>query len=64
MANACGVLGDGSKAVKVHHLIKAPENTPESVSFRESWYCSYSDTEIKGLCLVVEVRLHILWLLQ
>ncbi len=37
MASACGVLGDGSKAVKVHHLIKAPENTPESVSFRESW---------------------------
>ena len=40
MANACGVLGDGSKAVKVHHLIKAPENTPESVSFRESWDAS------------------------
>ena len=40
MASACGVLGDGSKAVKVHHLIKAPENTPESVSFRESWDAS------------------------
>jgi|TARA_B100001750_G_scaffold79674_1_gene63308 radical SAM enzyme (TIGR01210 family) len=31
------MLGDGSKAVKVHHLIKAPENTPESVMRRESW---------------------------
>ena len=31
MAQASGMLGNGSKAVKVHHLIKAPENTPESV---------------------------------
>ena len=31
------MLGDGSKAVKVHHLVKAPENTPESVRRRESW---------------------------
>ncbi len=37
MAQASGMLGDGSKAVKVHHLIKAPENTPQSVSRRESW---------------------------
>ena len=37
MAQASGMLGDGSKAVKVHHLIKAPENTPESVMRRESW---------------------------
>ena len=37
MASACGILGNGSKTVKIHHLIKAPENTPESVSFRESW---------------------------
>jgi len=40
MANSRGILGDGSKAVKIHHLIKAPENTPESVSFRESWDAS------------------------
>jgi len=31
------MLGDGSKAVKVHHLVKAPENTPSSVRKRESW---------------------------
>ncbi|MEC7720943.1 MAG: archaeosine biosynthesis radical SAM protein RaSEA [Candidatus Thermoplasmatota archaeon] len=37
MAQASGMLGNGSKAVKVHHLIKAPENTPESVRRRESW---------------------------
>ena len=37
MAKSCGLLGDGSKPVKIHHLIKAPENTPKSVSFRESW---------------------------
>jgi len=37
MAQASGMLGDGSKAVKVHHLVKAPENTPESVRRRESW---------------------------
>ena len=47
MANACGVLGDGSKAIKVHHLIKAPENTPESVSFRESWDASKPVTVYK-----------------
>ena len=47
MANACGVLGDGSKAVKVHHLIKAPENTPESVLFRESWDASKPVTVYK-----------------
>ena len=37
MAQASGMLGDGSKAVKVHHLVKAPENTPDSVRRRESW---------------------------
>ena len=37
MAKSCGLLGDGSKPVKIHHLIKAPENTQKSVSFRESW---------------------------
>ena len=37
MAQASGMLGDGSEAVKVHHLVKAPENTPESVRRRESW---------------------------
>ena len=37
MANATGILGNDSKPVKIHHLIKAPENTPESISFRESW---------------------------
>ena len=47
MASACGVLGDGSKPVKVHHLIKAPENTPESVSFRESWDASKPVTVYK-----------------
>jgi len=47
MANSCGILGDGSKAVKIHHLIKAPENTPESVSFRESWDASRPVTVYK-----------------
>ena len=47
MASACGVLGDGSKGVKVHHLIKAPENTPESVSLRESWDASKPVTVYK-----------------
>ena len=37
MAKSAGILGDGKKAVKIHHLIKAPENTSESISFRESW---------------------------
>ena len=37
MAQASGMLGDGSKAVKVHHLVKAPENAPGSVRKRESW---------------------------
>ena len=31
------MLGDGSKSVKVHHLVKAPENTTDSVRKRESW---------------------------
>ena len=37
MAQASGMLGDGSKAVKVHHLVKAPENSADSVRIRESW---------------------------
>ena len=37
MAQASGMLGDGSKAVKVPHLVKAPENSADSVRIRESW---------------------------
>ena len=37
MAQASGMLGDGSKAVKVHHLVKAPENSADSVRIREAW---------------------------
>ena len=37
MATASGLLGDGKKAIKIHHLVKAPENTPHSISRRESW---------------------------
>ena len=37
MAQASGMLGDGSQAVKVHHLVKAPENSADSVRIRESW---------------------------
>ncbi len=37
MEGASGILGDGKKAVKIHHLVKAPENTPQSISRRESW---------------------------
>jgi radical SAM enzyme (TIGR01210 family) len=37
MAQASGMMGDGSKAVKVHHLVKAPENSADSVRIRESW---------------------------
>ena len=37
MGGASGILGDGKKAVKIHHLVKAPENTPQSISRRESW---------------------------
>ncbi|DAC67819.1 TPA: hypothetical protein HA325_00295, partial [Candidatus Thalassarchaeaceae archaeon] len=40
MGDACGVMGDGSPAVKIHHLVKAPENTAESISRRESWDAS------------------------
>ena len=47
MANSCGILGDDSKAVKIHHLVKAPENTPESISFRESWDASMPVTVYK-----------------
>ena len=31
-----GLLGTGDRAVKIHHLVKAPENTPESIRIRES----------------------------
>ena len=31
------MLGDGSPTVKIHHLVKAPENTAESIARRESW---------------------------
>ena len=41
------MLGDGSKAVKVHHLVKAPENTPGSVRKRESWDASEPATVYK-----------------
>ena len=47
MANSCGILGNDSKAVKIHHLVKAPENTPESISFRESWDASRPVTVYK-----------------
>ena len=32
-----GLLGAEKRAVKVHHLVKAPENSPESIRIRESW---------------------------
>ena len=35
-----GLLGTDDRAVKIHHLVKAPENTPESIRFRESWDAS------------------------
>ena len=47
MGQACGLMGDGSKSTKVHHLVKAPENTPESVSIRESWDASKPVTVYK-----------------
>ena len=47
MANSCGIMGNDSKAVKIHHLVKAPENTPESISFRESWDASRPVTVYK-----------------
>ena len=47
MAESAGILGDGTKAVKIHHLIKAPENTSESISFRESWDASRPVTVYK-----------------
>ena len=34
---AKGMLGSDKQAVKVHHLVKAPENSPESIKIRESW---------------------------
>ena len=47
MDSARGILSDGSKAVKIHHLIKAPENTPESISYRDSWDASKPVTVYK-----------------
>ena len=47
MGKSCGIMGDGSKAVKIHHLVKAPENTPKSISFRESWDASRPVTVYK-----------------
>jgi len=47
MAEACGLLGDGSKAVKIHHLVKAPENSVSSISRRESWDASRPATVYK-----------------
>jgi len=35
-----GVMPTEGKAVKIHHLVKAPENTPESIKIRESWDAS------------------------
>ncbi len=32
-----GILAQPGKAVKVHHLVKAPENSIESIQIRESW---------------------------
>ena len=29
------MLGSEERAVKVHHLVKAPENSPESIRFRK-----------------------------
>ncbi|HJO84555.1 MAG TPA: hypothetical protein QF671_03175, partial [Candidatus Thalassarchaeaceae archaeon] len=40
MVSAKGLLGGDSKPTKIHHLIKALENTPESKSYRESWDAS------------------------
>jgi archaeosine synthase beta-subunit len=34
---SAGIISSGSKAVKIHHLIKAPENNPGSIRKRESW---------------------------
>jgi len=42
-----GMLGSDERAVKVHHLVKAPENSPESVKIRESWDASKPATVYK-----------------
>ena len=47
MASSCGLRGDGNKPVKIHHLVKAPENTPESIASRESWDASKPVTVYK-----------------
>ena len=47
MASSCGLMGDGDKPVKIHHLVKAPENTPESIASRESWDASKPVTVYK-----------------
>jgi len=41
---AKGMLGSEERAVKVHHLVKAPENSPESIRIRESWDASQPAT--------------------
>ena len=48
MARAKSLLGGNSKPTKIHHLIKAPENTPESKSYRESWDASKPVTVYKS----------------
>ena len=47
MASSCGLIGDGNKPIKIHHLVKAPENTPESIASRESWDASKPVTVYK-----------------
>ena len=47
MASSCGLIGDANKPVKIHHLVKAPENTPESIASRESWDASKPVTVYK-----------------
>ena len=47
MPQSCGLMGDGEKPMKIHNLIKAPENTPESVASRESWDASKPVTVYK-----------------
>ena len=47
MASSCGLRGDGNKPVKIHHLVKAPENTPQSIASRESWDASKPVTVYK-----------------
>lgn len=34
---SAGIMPSSTEAVKIHHLVKAPENTPGSIRKRESW---------------------------